>query len=96
MLEYVLVAEIVEVIRQREGERGESAVPNTTDRSVVDHPRTFDLYLYEEGVGNGGEGGNYCVRIELDRTAPLLTDLKLCRLDATLAASGYAQVPGSE
>ena len=33
--------------------------------------------------------------IELDRTVPLSTDLKLCHLRAIPVVSVYAQVPGS-
>jgi len=100
VLEYVLVAGIVgEGYSIEGGGRSESAVPNTTDRSVVYHRKTFDLYLGDD-VGNGGEGGggggNYSVTIELDRTAPLSTDLKFYHLHATLVALGYVQVPDSE
>ena len=63
----------------------------------MDRPKTFDLCLYD-GVGNGGgeEGGNYSVTIELDQIAPLSTGRELYHLHATLVASGYGQVPGSE
>ena len=80
MLEYVLVVGIG-------GWEGEgSAVPNTTDRSVVDLPNTFDLYLYEDAMNGGGRGGNYSATIELGRTVPPPTDLKLYHPRAILIA----------
>ena len=100
MLEYVPVAGIVgegysiEGGRER-GERSETVAPNTTDRSVVNHPKNSDLYL-DEDLGNGGGEGSYSLTNELDRTAPLWAESELYRLHATLAASGYGQVPGSE
>lgn len=75
--------------------RSGSVVPNTTDRSAVDHPNTFGPYLRED-VGNGeGRGGNYSVTIGLGRTAPWSTDSEPYRLCVTLVALGCAQVPGS-
>lgn len=79
----------------REGWGG-TVVPNTTDRPVVDHPNTFVLYSYEEvGNGEGGWGGSYSVRIELDRTEPSMTESELYRLYVAPAALGYAQAPDS-
>jgi len=80
VLEYVLVAVIVGGDYSRAGGEGngsESAVPNTTDRSVVNHPNTFDLYLCEDVRNEGGKEGNYSATIELDRTASAPTDLEL-------------------
>jgi len=79
-----------------EGRRGSrSVVPNTTDCSVMSPPSTFDLYLYEDARNGGGRGGNYSATIELDRTVPPSTDLKLCHLHGIPAASGYGQAPDS-
>ena len=79
--------------RRRRG--GRSAVPNTTDRSVMNPRNTFDLYLYEDARNEGGRGGNYSATIEWGRTALPSTDLKLYHLHEILAVSEYAQVPGS-
>jgi len=105
VLEYVLVGGIADgwvgelFDSGREGDerrrgRNRTVVPSTTDCSV-NLPNTFDLYLYED-VRNGGErGGNCSATIELDRTVPPSTDLKLYHLHAILAVSGYAQVRDS-
>jgi hypothetical protein len=63
---------------------------------VVDHPSAFDFRLYEGRRNEGGREENYSVKIELDRTVPSSTDLRLDHLHAIPVAWGCAQVQGSE
>lgn len=78
-----------------EGKEGRSVVPSTTDRSVVGHPSTFDLYLYEGVRNGGGKGGSYSAKIELDQTVLSSTDCALYHLHGILAVWEFAQVQGS-